>query len=60
VLLLAGKVQVASIVFAFALLTLAGWFWRQVTRDAKGLLPAVLGHMTADLTILLTIHSMCS
>lgn len=60
VLLLVGKAQVASIVFAFVMLTLAGWFWRQITRVDKGLLAAVLGHMAADLSILSTICWMCS
>lgn len=59
-LILIGKVHFASIVFAFAMLTLAAWFWRQVTYKDGGLLAAVLGHMTADLSILSIIFWMCN
>jgi membrane protease YdiL (CAAX protease family) len=59
-LVLIGKVHFASIIFAFAMLTLAAWFWRQVTHKDGGLLAAVLGHLTADLSILLTVRWMCS
>lgn len=60
VLILIGKVHYASIVFAFALLTLASWFWRQITYKGGGLLAPVLGHMAADLTVLWTISWMSS
>jgi hypothetical protein len=56
VLLLIGKVPLGSIILAFALLTLAGWFWRQVTRQDQGLLASAVGHMAADLSILLTVY----
>lgn len=59
-LILIGKVHFASILFAFAMLTLAAWFWRQVTYKDGGLLAAVLGHMGADLSILLVIFWMCN
>ncbi len=57
-LILFGKVQAFSIVYALILLILAGWFWRQVFRADKGLLAPVLGHMAADLTILITVYTM--
>jgi hypothetical protein len=60
VLILIGKVQFPAILFALSTLVLAAWFWRQITRKADGLLAAVLGHLTADLSILLTIRWMCS
>jgi membrane protease YdiL (CAAX protease family) len=60
VLLLIGKAHYASIVLVFALLTLASWFWRQITDRDGGLLAPVLGHMAADLTILLTVSWMSS
>ena len=59
-LILIGKVHYASIVFVFALLTVASWFWRQITQRDGGLLAPVLGHMAADLTILLTVSWMSS
>jgi hypothetical protein len=59
-LILIGKVHFASILFAFVMLGLAAWFWRQVTYKDGGLLAAVLGHMGADLSILLVVFWMCS
>jgi len=59
-IILLGKVQIASIIFAFVMLALAGWFWRQVTRADNGMLAGVLGHMTADLSILCTVYWMYS
>lgn len=57
-LILIGKVQARSILFALSLLVLAGWFWRQVFREDKGLLAPVLGHMAADFTILMAVYCM--
>lgn len=55
-LILINKVQTSTIIYGLAVLTLAGWFWRQVTREDKGLLAPVLGHMAADLTILMAVY----
>ena len=57
-LILIGKVQTGSILFALGVLVLAGWFWRQVYRADDGLLAPVLGHMAADLTILVAVYRM--
>jgi hypothetical protein len=57
-LILIGRVPVSSIVFALAALTLAGWFWRQIARKDRGLRAPALGHLGADLTILLTVYRM--
>jgi hypothetical protein len=57
-LVLWGKVHLLSILFAVIILTSAGWLWRQIARENKGLLAPVLGHMAADLSILLTIYWM--
>ena len=54
-LVLLGKVPGYSIVFAIIGLTFAGWFWRQIAREDRGLLAPLLGHMAADLTILLVV-----
>ena len=54
-LILIGKVPVYSIIFALMVLTFAGWLWRQIAREDRGLLAPVLGHMAADFTILLAI-----
>lgn len=55
-LVLMNKVQSGSIFFGLAMLVLAGWFWRQIAREDKGLLAPVLGHMSADLAILLAVY----
>jgi hypothetical protein len=55
-LILLNKVQASMIAYSLALLILAGWFWRQIARTDRGLLAPVLGHMAADLTILLAVY----
>ena len=54
-LILLGKVQAGSVVFGLSVLALAGWFWRQIFREDRGLLAPVLGHMAADFTILMAV-----
>lgn len=51
-----GRLNPFSIVFAVIILASAGWLLRQITREDDGLLAAVLGHMAADFSILLTIY----
>lgn len=55
-LILLGKMQPLAILFSLIVLTLAGWFWRQLARVDRGLLAPVLGHMAADFTILMAIY----
>lgn len=55
-LILMGKVRVEIIFFALTVLSLAGWFWRQLAHKNDGMLASVLGHMAADLTILLAVY----
>jgi hypothetical protein len=55
-LILIGKMPVGPILYGLAVLVLAGWFWRQIVREGQGLVAPVLGHMAADLTIVLTIY----
>lgn len=57
-LILWNRVRLSSIIYSLIVLVLAGWFWRQLAREDKGLLASVLGHMAADLTILLTVYRM--
>lgn len=57
-IILWGRVSPFSILFAVIILVSAGWLWRQLLRNDKGLLAAVLGHMVADFSILLTIYAM--
>lgn len=55
-LILMGKTGLGTIVLALTVLVAAGWFWRQIARLDCGLLAPVLGHMAADLTILLAVY----
>ena len=55
-LILLGNMPVVAILGILIVLVLAGWFWRQLARADGGLLAPVLGHMTADLTILMAIY----
>lgn len=58
-LILWGRVQPPSILFAATVLVSAGWLWRQISRLDEGLLAAVLGHAVADFSILIVICWMC-
>ena len=55
-LVLFGKVSPGAILFGLMVLVIAGWFWRQLAREAGGLLAPVLGHMAADCTILIAVY----
>lgn len=55
-LVLLHKVQPGMIFLSLGMLVLAGWFWRQIARSDRGLLAPVLGHMAADLTILMAVY----
>jgi CAAX prenyl protease-like protein len=57
-LILIGKVRIGPIMYGLILLVLAGWLWRQIAREDQGLLAPLLGHMAADLTILLAVYQM--
>jgi membrane protease YdiL (CAAX protease family) len=49
-------VNLAWMLFAFVVLVMAGWFWRQVSRYTGSLLPAVFSHMLADLSLLIVLR----
>ena len=55
-IILLGKMQVGAILYSLVVLVLAGWLWRQLSRANEGLLAPVLGHMAADLSILIAIY----
>ncbi len=54
-LILTNKVPMDMVMYSMAILVVAGWFWRQIARENHGLLASVLGHMAADLSILLAV-----
>ena len=51
-----NKTHLLSMLFMVFVLTFAGWFWRQVYRRDGSLLAPLLGHMAADLSILLAVY----
>ena len=53
-----NKTAPLSIIFVVFVLTLVGWFWRQLYRRDGSLLAPLLGHMAADLSILLAVYRM--
>jgi membrane protease YdiL (CAAX protease family) len=55
-LVLIGKMPVSAVFYSLIVLTLAGWLWRQLARENGGLLAPVMGHMAADLSILMAIY----
>lgn len=55
-MLLIGRASPLTLLLALSGLVVAGWFWRQTLRKDGGLLAAGLGHMLADLTILLAVY----
>lgn len=55
-LILMNKVQPDVILYCLATLVLAGWFWRQIMRNDGGLRAPLLGHMAADLSILMAVY----
>lgn len=58
VLVVWNKVHPLSMTLMIFVLSLAGWFWRQLYRRDGSLLAPVLGHMVADLSILLAVYYM--
>jgi membrane protease YdiL (CAAX protease family) len=55
-----GKTAPWSIIVVVLVLTLVGWFWRQLYRRDGSLLAPVLSHMVADLSILLAVVYMAN
>jgi hypothetical protein len=57
-LLLLGRTNLPALALALSALVFGAWFWRQTYRKDGGLLAAALGHMIADLGILLAVYWM--
>jgi membrane protease YdiL (CAAX protease family) len=57
-LLLLRRTSLPAIALALSALVFGAWFWRQTSRRDGGLLAAALGHLLADLTILLAVYWM--
>jgi hypothetical protein len=57
---LAGKIEIIWLITVFLVLTFSAWYWRQINRLSEGLLPSIVSHLTADITVILTIYFMTS
>ena len=55
-LVLPGKVGAIWLPVIFLLLSLVAWLWRHVNKVSGGLLPSVLSHFTADISVILAIY----
>lgn len=55
-IVLAGHMENIWLIAVFFALAGGAWFWRQMNRLNRGLLTSVVSHMTADITIMLTIY----
>ena len=54
-IVLAGYIETIWMIVVFFALTIGAWFWRQMNRINGGLLASTISHITADLTVILTI-----
>ena len=55
-IVLAGQMETIWLIAVFFVLTIGAWFWRQMNRLNGGLLASVISHITADVTVMLTIY----
>ncbi len=58
VIVMAGKVEIVWLLVLFVVISFGAWFWRQSNRISHGLLPSLVSHLAADITIILTIYRM--
>lgn len=56
VLVVVHKVHLSAVHYSLVALVMAGWLFRQLARKNGGLLAPALGHMAADLSILMAIY----
>jgi hypothetical protein len=56
VIVLAGQMQTVWLIAVFFGLAIGAWFWRQMNRINGGLLASTISHLTADITVILTIY----
>ena len=55
-LVLAGHMEAIWLFAVFFVLAIGAWFWRQMNRLNGGLLASTISHITADITVILTIY----
>jgi len=57
-IVLAGQMETIWLIVVFFGLTIGAWFWRQMNKLNGGLLASTISHITADLTVIVTIYYM--
>jgi membrane protease YdiL (CAAX protease family) len=55
-IVLAGQMETIWLIVVFFALTIGAWFWRQMNKLGGGLLASTISHITADITVILTIY----
>ncbi len=55
-IVLAGQIETIWLIVVFFALTIGAWFWRQMNKLGGGLLASTISHITADITVILTIY----
>ena len=55
-IVLAGQMETIWLIVVFFSLTIEAWFWRQMNRLNGGLLASTISHITADITVIMTIY----
>ncbi len=55
-IVLAGQMETIWLIVVFCGLTIGAWFWRQMNMLNGGLLASIISHITADITVILTIY----
>lgn len=59
-IVLAGQMTTIWLIVAFFGLTFAAWLWRQMNKLNGSLLASVISHVTADITVILTIYALAA
>ncbi|MBI4332451.1 MAG: CPBP family intramembrane metalloprotease [Chloroflexi bacterium] len=57
-LVLAGRMAAGWLFVIFLVLCLTAWCWRRANRSAGGLLPSLLSHAAADISVIVVIYRM--
>ncbi len=58
IMVLAGKMAGTWLIVIFIILSVVAWFWRQMDRITGSLLPSLVSHVAADITIISAIYVM--
>ncbi len=57
-IVIAGKMGMVWLAIVFFIVTIGAWFWRQVNRLSRGLLPSTVSHFAGDISVMVIIYMM--